>query len=519
MLLAMLAVLIFAAQPPARASGKILVGWSQPLSFIAPGLVYTAYTHHMYYWMCIDDINDAGGLNVPGVGKMTIDYIVVDDGYSETTMLSNYADLMAEGGSYPKCDLLLAPWSSEFNQAVAPLFESNGYPMVGLTVGSDVIAEKCKSGEWTYVFIVLGQPYEDAEQVAQVINFINTKVPTNRITKVAMAYRNDVHGQQHASSMKSKLEGMGLSVPVYYAYEVVPAPSPNWDTFISGCQSNNVDVVMCFGYDEVAGFIQKCIDLDYNPKLVFHGPALETPNMIIQLGFNPGVMTGCVYYNGWPATAYKSPALQAWYDKHRTYSKWFWANKVPPPYGPVNYPYGYAPFPASAAFYLGVEALFRAVEEVGLNGQAIRNRLRDSMNGTAITCTLGIGANIQVRFNIGAGMTISEHGTISQWQGGEMMDVVWPSNKASTDHIIYPKFPWDWGYEPDVNRDGYVDGKDLWLVAKDFGFEGPAYQKRTDVNYCRPELQRADGCVDGKDLWIVAKRYGQEAPYGGWIKY
>jgi hypothetical protein len=238
--------------------------------------------------------------------------------------------------------------------------------------------------------------------------------------------------------------------------------------------------------------------------------------MIIYLGFNPGVMAGCMYYNGWPATAYRTGALKDWYGKHRIYSKWFWANRIPPPFGPVDYPYGYAPFPASAAFYLGVEALFRAVEEVGLNHTLIRDRLKAG----PINCTLGIGANIKVKFNVGAGMTISEHGTISQWQGGEMMDVIWPVGQNSTDHIIYPKFPWSWGYVADVDRNGKVEMIDLWLAAKDYGWRGPPWQKRTDINYCDPTKPGTpdDGKVDMVDLWIVAKWYGKRAEFGGWIK-
>jgi PKD repeat protein len=58
--------------------------------------------------------------------------------------------------------------------------------------------------------------------------------------------------------------------------------------------------------------------------------------------------------------------------------------------------------------------------------------------------------------------------------------------------------PWD------VNNDGYVDGLDLWFVAKAFGTEQgmPNWDPRFDVN--------KDGYVDGVDIWLVAKHFGEE---------
>jgi hypothetical protein len=55
----------------------------------------------------------------------------------------------------------------------------------------------------------------------------------------------------------------------------------------------------------------------------------------------------------------------------------------------------------------------------------------------------------------------------------------------------------------DVNGDGYVDGVDIYLVAKAFGsFPGhPIWNPCADIN--------GDKLVDGLDLWIVAKNFGK----------
>jgi ABC-type branched-subunit amino acid transport system substrate-binding protein len=137
-MLALLAVLTFLVQPPARAQiSEVKIGWSMPLSGI-PSLVATAKVHHFYYWEVIYDFNRRGGLYVPEAGRrVNITYKAMDDVYDLDKCKANYEWLVYQWGAH----ILFAPWSTLFNARMMPFFEEKQYPVVGLTVGSDELSK------------------------------------------------------------------------------------------------------------------------------------------------------------------------------------------------------------------------------------------------------------------------------------------------------------------------------------------------------------------------------------------
>ncbi|MEM2319551.1 MAG: ABC transporter substrate-binding protein, partial [Candidatus Bathyarchaeia archaeon] len=176
----------------------------------------------------------------------------------------------------------------------------------------------------------------------------------------------------------------------------------------------NVDVVVMCGYDEGALLIHQMKAQGFNPKLVFVGPTMEIPFLVYgPFGFTKEDLIGVCYYDGWPATAYNTPGLRAWAEDHVKR-------------------YGYLPFPASATFYAGLECLFKAVEKVGLDREKIRDALATETFDTIVGKT---------KLRPGYSMQCELAGTISQWQGGDMMEVIWPLSAASA-NIICPKPPW-----------------------------------------------------------------------------
>ena len=74
------------------------------------------------------------------------------------------------------------------------------------------------------------------------------------------------------------------------------------------------------------------------------------------------------------------------------------------------------------------------------------------------------------------------------------------STSITIEVLETPPFPWD------VNGDGIVDIKDIFLAAKAYGSEpgDPNWDPRCDVN--------GDGIVDIKDIFEIAKHYGELAP-------
>ena len=101
------------------------------------------------YLLWAEQQNAAGGLNVKGV-KRQIELISSDDRSDTETVVRTYEKLMGSD----KVDLVLAPWGSNANFAVAPLANRFGYPFLAPTALSRRLVEM----KLPYFFLLLQQP-------------------------------------------------------------------------------------------------------------------------------------------------------------------------------------------------------------------------------------------------------------------------------------------------------------------------------------------------------------------------
>ncbi|MEM3579841.1 MAG: ABC transporter substrate-binding protein [Candidatus Bathyarchaeia archaeon] len=396
------------APPPPK--DYILIGCVQSLSGpLSPQVTM----YHCYYRWIIEDYNATGGLYVPEYGKkLPIKYKEYDDETDINKMLTYTEKLITED----KVDLIFAPCSTGFCYAAFSLYEQYHYPVVALTYGSDIGAEKMRSGQWKYSFHTLATPSEVGEQVRELIEYVNAT--KSRITSIGILHHMDQHGVEHGAAIYRELTIRGFPVQVYQSY---PFMETNFKPLISTLKNAGVyDVVIVAGY-EAAAFVRDCMAENYNPKMIITGPSLEAPGMTFgPLGFTLEQVKGIVFYDGWPSSAYNTPELQEWAEKHkiRSYSI----------YG--NY-YGY-PFPASGVFYAGLQCLFEAVQKVGLDRDKIAEALRTQYFDTILG---------KMKLRPGYAPDCELAGTITQWQNRLMMEVVWPLEAKSAD-LIYPKPEW-----------------------------------------------------------------------------
>ena len=400
----------FMSQAPAPpAKEKIVIGWAHGISgYLAP---QTA-TLHVYYKWIIEDYNKNGGLYVPEYGKkLPIEYIEYDDESSIDKMLSLTEKLITEDN----VDLLFAPCSTAFCYAAFPLYEKYKYPVVALSFGSDIAGEKMKTGEWNYSFSVLGFPGETGKEMADLFKYINSSIAP--LTTAGIIYHADQHGVEYSNAIYNYLVIAGFQVPVQQSY---PPTIADFTPLINDLKAANVEVPILCGY-EGATFIYQCMAQGYNPKLIFIGPSMETPALVYgPFGFTHDSAKGICYYDGWPATAYTTPELQAWANAH--------VNRT----GPIPGLYDSYPFPASATLYAGLDCVFQAVEKVGLD----REKIRDALVSDTFDTIVG-----ETKIQPGYSMQCELAGTITQWQGRDMMDVIWPRAAASADPL-YPKPAW-----------------------------------------------------------------------------
>jgi branched-chain amino acid transport system substrate-binding protein len=393
--------------PPAK--DKIVIGWAHGITGYLSAQVSTL---HVYYKWIIEDYNAKGGLYVPEYGKrLPIEYIEYDDESSIEKMLSLTEKLITED----KVDLLFAPCSTAFAFAAFPLYEKYQYPVIAVSFGSDIAAEKMRTGEYNYSLSVLGLPAETGKEMSDLFTYINTNVAP--LSSIGIVYHADQHGVEYSGAMYTYFTMAGFEVPVMQSY---PPTIADFTPLVNDLKEANVDVAILCGY-EGANFIYACMAQEYNPKLVVIGPSMETPALVYgPYGFTYDSVKGVAFYDGWPSTAYNTPELEAWANAH--------VERM----GAIPGLYDFYPFPASATFYASLECVFQAVEKVGLD----REKIRDALVTETFDTIVGT-----VKIRPGYSMQCEMAGTITQWQGRDMMDVVWPLDAASG-NVIYPKPAW-----------------------------------------------------------------------------
>ena len=93
------------------------------------------------YLLWAEQVNAAGGLDVKGV-KRPIELISSDDRSDVETCVRTYEKMMGSD----KLDLVLAPWGSNANFAVAPLANRFGYPFLAPTA----LSRKLRIIDWLF---------------------------------------------------------------------------------------------------------------------------------------------------------------------------------------------------------------------------------------------------------------------------------------------------------------------------------------------------------------------------------
>ena len=128
------------------------------------------------YVLWAEQQNAAGGLDVKGV-RRPVELISSDDRSDIETCVRSYEKLMGSD----KVDLILAPWGSNANFAIAPLANRYGYPLLAPTALSRRLVEMTLP----YFFLVLQQPKPMCEALVAMLK-------ANGVKTVAVVYVDDL---------------------------------------------------------------------------------------------------------------------------------------------------------------------------------------------------------------------------------------------------------------------------------------------------------------------------------------
>jgi branched-chain amino acid transport system substrate-binding protein len=376
----------------ARAQGKaIRVGYT--MSATGPYAVGAGITQAPNYTLWQEQLNAQGGLNVKGEGRRPIEFVTIDDRSEIETAVRFYEKMATDD----KVDLMLPPWGSAMNFAIAPVATKYGYPMIGPTA----ISGKFKELALPYFYTMLVQPEPQMQAVAALLKELRGQ---GKIKKVAVAYVNDLFGIELNAATGPAFKAAGLEVVDTKSY---PLGAKDLSPVLRGFKAAGADAFVGLTYppDNILVTTQ-AKEVDWNPAVFFTGVGTAFPFYRDRFKGAEGVMG----IAGWNPKV-KFPGAKEYFDAH---VKKF--QKEPDRW-------------ASAFAYASLQILERCVGEMGLD----RPKIKAMLDSTEFQTVAG-----PIKFVKGENVTTP--GMVGQWQKNEF-ELVWPKT-WSTGTATVPKPAW-----------------------------------------------------------------------------
>ena len=340
------------------------------------------------YLLWAEQQNAAGGLNVKGT-KRLIELVSSDDRSDTETVVRTYEKLMGSD----KVDLILPPWGSNANFAVAPLANRFGYPFLAPTALSRRLIEM----KLPYFFLMLQQPKSMMDALVNMLKVSGAK-------SVAVVYVDDLFGLENYAALKVALAGSGISIVEDKSY---PLGVKDLSPVLRSMKDKNPDAFVGLTYPPDTILVSRqSKEIGFNPKFFYAsvGTAFQLYRNVMQAGAE-----GVLGMGSWNSKT--SPGAKAYFDAH---VKKFGAAKEPDRW-------------ASGATWASLEILTAAVAKAGLDKKAIRDYVAGTEHNTIIGKIKFVGSE-----NVGT------PGSVGQWQKGEF-EVVWP--KAIATAPLVPSKP------------------------------------------------------------------------------
>jgi branched-chain amino acid transport system substrate-binding protein len=385
-----------AATPAALAFPSIVSAQAAPvrigyaISRTGPWTPGAQVSQEPNYLLWAEQQNAAGGLSVKGQ-KRPIELISSDDQSNMETVVRTYEKLMGSD----KVDLILPPWGSNANFAVAPLANRFGYPFLAPTALSRRLIEM----KLPYFFLMLQQPKPMMDALVDMLK-------ANGAKTMVVVYVDDLFGLENYAALKVAVAGSGISIVEDKSY---PLGVKDLSPVLRSMKDKNPDAFVGLTYpaDTILASRQSK-EIGFNPRFFYAsvGTAFQLYRNVMQAGAE-----GVLGMGSWNAKT--SPGAKAYFDAH---VKKFGAAKEPDRW-------------ASGATWAALEILTAAVGKVGLDRKAIR----DYVAGGSHDTILG-----KIKFD--GSENVGTPGAVSQWQKGEF-EVVWPKAIA-TAPLITQKPAW-----------------------------------------------------------------------------
>lgn len=347
------------------------------------------------YRLWVEDVNAGGGLTMPDGSQRRIVVTEYDDRSSNEDLVRAIERL----ASQDKVDLILPPWGTGPNLAIAPLMARFGYPQLAVTAVTDKAPEF--AARWDRSFWMLGGGHDyaaglvDTLKVARDAGTIN-----NKIAVVSVA---DGFGIDLIKGARPAFADAGFDL-VYD--ETYPLGTSDFAAIISEAQASGADSFVAFSYPPGSfGMTKTAQAVGYNPKVFYVSVGGAFP---IYPGIADGKAEGVMAIGGVDAD---SPAVRAYFKRHTDF-----VGKPPDSW-------------ASAITYASLEMLGQAVGRVGLDHAALAAELSTGRFETVI-------GEVTLRDN-----QLRDLWWVGQWQGGAFRAIN-PGDRTGASAPVIPKPEW-----------------------------------------------------------------------------
>ena len=332
------------------------------------------------YLLWAEQQNAAGGLDVKGV-KRQVQLISSDDRSEMETVIRTYEKLMGSD----KVDLILPPWGSNANFALAPLANRMGYPMLAPTA----LSRKLIDMNLPFFFSLLQQP-------DRMMGALVDMLVANNVKTIAIVYMDDLFGLENFAALNNALKKTSIQVVERKSY---PLGVKDLSPVLRDLKEQNPDAFIGITYPPDTILASKqAKEVGFNPKFFY--ASVGTAFQLYRNVMTPAGAEGVLGMGSWNGKT--SAGAKAYFDAHTRK----FAGKEPDRW-------------ASGACWAGLEIMTAAVKNVGLDRKAIRDYVAKGTHKTILG---------DIRFT-GSENTATP-GSVGQWQNGEF-EVVWPQSIAT----------------------------------------------------------------------------------------
>jgi branched-chain amino acid transport system substrate-binding protein len=368
---------------------SIKIGYAVSLN--SPGAIVNPLNN---YRLWFKEVNAAGGIMLSSIGKRLPIEVVEYDDHSNVDDAVKAIDRLIRND---KVDFILPPWGSELNQAIAPILNSAGYPLLATTSWPPPQANRLPNCFW-----FLGTPAGAAEALIDLIAGLKAEGKVG--LRVALISLGNQFGIGLAKPARAALKKDGFELVYDRAY---PEGVNDMRPMLREIKELNPDIFIAFSYPpDTMAINTQARELGLSPKVFYTSVGTYYESFKQHFGSDA---EGVMGIGGWNPD---SPAIKAYIERHAAATG--------------HEPDGWA----SPVTYASLQMLQQAIERVGKIDRAAV--IKELQTGTFQT----IVGPIKLKNN-----RYAEPWYVGQWQHGKYYGVA-PVSKPGAHKVVFPKPPW-----------------------------------------------------------------------------